>query len=238
LTQLAATLDGLLDRLAASLRREQRFSAELSHELRTPLANVMAEAQFALRHAAGSEEYRAGFAQILQSATQMSRTLETLMAAARAELNPGRTTSDATAAARAAAEACARVAAERGVDITIDGPPTRVAVDAELVERVLAPLLENACRYGRSTVRVSVATAGNQVVCAVDDDGPGVAPEDRELIFEPGRRGSAAGGRNGNADGAGLGLALARRLARAGDGEVELDEHGSGGRFIVRLPAA
>ncbi|MGZ4200793.1 MAG: HAMP domain-containing protein, partial [Thermoleophilaceae bacterium] len=51
LTQLAATLDGLLDRLATTLRHEQRFSAELSHELRTPLANVIAEAQFALKHA-------------------------------------------------------------------------------------------------------------------------------------------------------------------------------------------
>ena len=49
LTELAATLDGLLDRLAASLRREQRFSAELSHELRTPLARVIAESELALR---------------------------------------------------------------------------------------------------------------------------------------------------------------------------------------------
>ena len=76
LTQLAATLDGLLDRLAASLRREQRFSAELSHELRTPLASVIAEAQFALKHAQETSEYRAGFEQIVQSATQMNRTLE------------------------------------------------------------------------------------------------------------------------------------------------------------------
>ena len=58
LTELAATLDGLLDRLAASLRHEQRFSAELSHELRTPLSRVLAETELALRRERAPEEYR------------------------------------------------------------------------------------------------------------------------------------------------------------------------------------
>src|SRR5205085_11159022 len=158
LTQLAATLDGLLDRLATSLRHEQRFSAELSHELRTPLANVIAEAQFGLRHASTAEEYRAGYEQVLASAQQMRRTLDTLVAAARVESQPARGTGDAIAAARAAADGCMALAAERGVEVEVAPPPApvRVGVDADVAERVLAPLIENGCRYGGHRVDVTI----------------------------------------------------------------------------------
>jgi signal transduction histidine kinase len=238
LTQLAATLDGLLDRLAGTLRHEQRFSAELSHELRTPLANVIAEAQFALRHARDTDEYRAGFEQVLQSANQMNRILDTLMAAARAQLDPQRTTSDVTECARAAIDGCSALAVEHGIEIALDGDPTRAAADADLVERMLAPLVENACRYGRSRVLVSVRREGTQVLCTVDDDGPGVAPGERDAIFEPGRRGEPSASTATATRGAGLGLALARRLARTAAGDVEVGADGPGGSFVVRLPAA
>jgi signal transduction histidine kinase len=114
LTKLAATLDGLLDRVASSLRHEQRFSAEISHELRTPLANVIAEAQLALRHPRSPEEDRAGYERVLASAQQMARTLETLVAAARVEARRPQGTGHATAAARSAADGCAAVACARG----------------------------------------------------------------------------------------------------------------------------
>ena len=69
----------------------------------------------------------------------------------------------------------------------------------------------------------------------VDDDGPGVRADERELIFEPGTRGSAAAG--SRHDGAGLGLALARRLARAAGGDIDARPAADGGHFTVRLPA-
>lgn len=239
LTQLAATLDGLLDRLATSVRREQRFSAELSHELRTPLANVIAETQFALKHACDRNEYRAGFEQVLQSATQMSRTLETLLAAARAELDPDRSTSDAAEGARAAISAHSALAAEKQVEVSLVVPqrPLRVPVEAGLVERILAPLVENACRFARSNVRVTVRQSDTSVVFCVWDDGPGVASDDREAIFEPGRRGPSERSSTVATAGVGLGLALARRLARAAGGDVELGDEEQGACFIVRLPA-
>ena len=240
LTQLASTLDGLLDRLAASLRREHRFSAELSHELRTPLANVIAEAQFALRHAQGTDEYRAGFEQVLQSARQMSRTLEALIVAARAELDPHHATSNAVACARAAIDACAGTAAQRGIEISLDSGSAslRVAVESDLVERILAPLLENACRFAQSAVGVTVDRNGAAVLCTVEDDGPGVASGDREVIFEPGRRGASSGSPAVATQGAGLGLALARRLARSAGGDIEAAESDNGARFVVSLPRA
>src|SRR4051794_22978063 len=85
LGRLAATFDALLDRLAASLRHEQRLSAELSHELRTPLAGIIAEVELLQRRERSAEERSEALATIARSADQMRRILETLMAAARAE---------------------------------------------------------------------------------------------------------------------------------------------------------
>ena len=238
LTELAATLDGLLDRLAASLRREQRFSAELSHELRTPLARVLAEAELALRRERTTEEYRAALELVHRNAQQLARTVDALVAAARHEAGTVRGTADAFAVAAETADTCAGLAAEREIEVEVVRPsrPIRLGVDAELAERILQPVVENACRYGHRRVRVSIERGGAAVVYAVEDDGPGVAEAERERIFEPGVRGRPAQG-NGSG-GAGLGLALARRLARSAAGEVEAVTGGEGGRFVVRLPAA
>lgn len=236
LTHLAATLDGLLDRLATSLRHEQRFSAELSHELRTPLASLIAESQFALRHARTDDQYRAGYERVLSSAQQMSRTLDTLVAAARAEAQHTRGTGDASAAAHAAAEGCSTLAAEQHVLVTVVDPPrpVRLGVDADVAERVLAPLIENGCRYGDTSVTIDIEQLERSVRFVIEDDGQGVPADERERIFEPGWRG---GGGNGSGDGAGLGLPLARRLARAVGGEVIVRDSQAGGRFAVELPA-
>lgn len=236
-TRLAATLDALLDRVASSLRHEQRFSGEVSHELRTPLASVIAEAQLALRHPRSPQEDRAGFERVLASAQQMNRTLDTLVAATRVELGSPRGTGDAERAARAAARGCAALAQTHGVTVTIDEPdaPIRIGVDDEVAERVLAPLIENGCRYGSSSVRVEIGRRNGAVQFRVRDDGAGVPAADREKIFEPGWRGDRATAVN--AGGAGLGLALARRLARAAGGDVRAAGNGGGGDFDARLPA-
>lgn len=237
LTHLAATLDGLLDRVASSLRHEQRFSAEISHELRTPLASVIAEAQLALRHPRSREQQRAGYERVLASAQQMARTLETLVTAARVELGRPHGTGDAAGAAHTAARGCAALAATRRIAINIEEPhaPIRIGVEDQVAERVLAPLIENACRYGSSAVNIEIERRDGAVLFHVHDDGPGVAGPDRKKIFEPGWRGDAATA--ANAAGAGLGLALARRLARAAGGDVQADGNGAGGRFTARLPA-
>jgi signal transduction histidine kinase len=236
LTQLAATLDALLDRVATSLRHEQQFSAELSHELRSPLAGVIAEAQYALRHAHSIDEHRTGYEKVLAGAEQMKRTLETLLTAARVELQQPRGTGDASAAIRSAVQACNPLAERRGVELIAIEPdrPLRIGVETEIAERVLAPLLENACEHGRAPVTVSAARRNGAVEFLVSDKGPGVPEHDRERIFEPGfsrhEDGASAGG-------AGLGLSLARRLARAAGGDVEVTGQGPGAQFIARLPA-
>lgn len=236
ITGLAATFDAMLARLAASLRRERSFSAEVSHELRTPLAKLAAEADLALRRERAPVEYRRALVAIRRGAAEMARTLDTLVAAARAEAGGARAVSDARDGVTAAVRACTADAEARGVRVEIDAPaaPVRVGAEAEVVERVLVPLLENGCRYAAHEVRVRVAPAGGHARLTVVDDGPGVDEALGERIFDPGIRGDHEA--NGH-DGAGLGLALSRRLARAVDGDVELDASGAGAAFSVRLPA-
>lgn len=239
LTQLAATLDGLLERLAAALRHEQRLSAEISHELRTPLASVVAEAQYALRHGGLTGEARATLEHILHSARQLTETLDTLMAAARSGLSRGEAMADARACARAAVANLARAMGPApAVDVVAPPEPVRVAAEPELVARILAPLLDNASRHARTSVRLAVASDGQMVSFAVQDDGPGVPDEEREAIFEPGHRGGGSVAVAARTSGAGLGLALCRRLARSAGGEVTVEPSAAGARFTVRLPAA
>jgi signal transduction histidine kinase len=234
LTQLASTLDGLLDRLAASLRHEQRFSAELSHELRTPLSRVLAETELALRRDRDPVEYRETLEIIHRNAEQLNRTMDALLAAARYEAGTTRGTADAHDVATEAASFCAGLASERALTLEVEQPeqPIRIGVERDFAERILQPVLENACRYGRSIVRVAVDRVGSSVRYSISDDGPGVDVEERERIFEPGVRGSAA-----NGGGSGLGLSLARRLAHTVAGEIEAVPDAAGGRFVIRLPA-
>ena len=110
-----------------------------------------------------------------------------------------------------------------------------MAVDEELAARMIQPLLDNAVRYGRSVVDVSLARNGSSASIQVKDDGPGVAADELLSIFEPGTRGAAGRDRD---DGAGLGLALAQRLVRSAGGEIVAVADSSGGRFVVTIPLA
>ena len=163
--------------------------------------------------------------------------MDALVAAARHEMGTARGTADAFSVAKDAVDACAPLAAERNLDVEVEQPAAslRIGVEADLAERILQPVVENACRYGRRSIRVTLARRNGGIVYAVDDDGPGVVADEVEQIFEPGARGTA--GQSNGASGAGLGLALARRLARSANGDVEAIAGDGGGRFIVRLPA-
>jgi two-component system, OmpR family, sensor kinase len=216
LTALAATLDGLLGRLDAALRHEQRFSAEVAHELRTPLSGLRAEAELALRGQRSDAQLREALHRVLAGTDRMAAVIDTLLAAARNEATGAPGSSDAAAAVRGLAGP--------GIEIVAPDRELTVGADQDLVTAAVQPLLENALRHAERAVRVEVQRAGADVVIAVTDDGPGVSDADAERIFAPGF--SSAGG-------AGLGLALSRRLARAAGGEVVV----TGSRFELRLPS-
>jgi signal transduction histidine kinase len=228
LGDLARTFDTLLDRVAASLRHEQRLSAELSHELRTPLARITAEVELLQRRERDADERSEAYAAIGRSARQMNEILETLMAAARADTGLDSGHCDVASVL----DDIARQWPPEGAELTTrtsDGVVT-AGVDGEVVERILAPLLDNARRYARTNVELTAAAAGGRVLVTVADDGPGVPEDALDHVFEPGVRvGDAHGG-------AGLGLALSRRLARAAGGEVSAERAAHGAAFRVELP--
>jgi two-component system, OmpR family, sensor kinase len=216
LSGLAATLDGLLGRLDAALRHEQRFSAEVAHELRTPLSGLRGEAELALRGERSDAELRHALERVLAGTDRMAAVIDTLLAAARSEASGPPGSSDAAATIRQFAGPQVEIVAPHGAIL--------VGADEALVTAALQPLLENALRHAQHDVRVELQRSGPDVIIAVSDDGPGVAPEDAERIFAPGFSG---------AGGAGLGLALSRRLARAAGGEVVVADAG----FELRLPS-
>lgn len=235
LTGLAATLDALLGRLSGALRHEKLLSAELAHELRTPLAQLRGETELALVRERSPGEMRDALEAVLGYTDRMTAVVNTLMAAAESEADPHTGTVDAGAAVEAAIAACAEAAAERGVALA-PAPATEaieVSADPDLTVALLVPLISNAVRYGRSRVQVTFSRDGESVAFRVSDDGPGLQPDEGESVFEPGVRGSAANG----AGGAGLGLTLARRLARVAGGDVVAEAAPHGGLFVARLPA-
>jgi signal transduction histidine kinase len=232
LDELARTLDAVLDRLAAVLRHERQLSDEISHELRTPLARIQGEIDLMRGHPGpGAAQIRALDA--LDDATaSMSRILETLMAAARSAT--GRLPGRCLPAGVLSPLARERAGARPGLDISV-GIPLELAagVDAAVLERLVAPVLDNAVRHARRQVRVTGEELPGRIRLLIADDGPGITTDLRQRVFEPGWRGDVDDGH----DGAGLGLALARRLAVAAGGDVRVTDGGPGACVVIDLPA-
>ncbi len=228
LTTLAATFDGLLRRIEAVLRHEQRFSAELAHELRTPLTGLRGESELALLRPELDAESRTAFERVLESSRRMESVIEALLASARAELTGAARSCDPLPAVREAIGAVENVARSRDVEVQLAEPLSSLVVDADpaVVTRALYPLLENGVRHARHSVHIAVLPDDDGVTVAVSDDGPGLQGRDPDSVFAPGM--SSSGG-------AGLGLPLARRLARSCGGDVVAEANG-GGRFDLRLP--
>jgi two-component system, OmpR family, sensor kinase len=229
LTALSATLDGLLARIAASLRHEQRFSAEMAHELRTPLSGVRGEAELALRREL-PEEVRGALEQILRGTERMQTVIDTLLIAAREDARSDLGSARAGEAAALAIDALRPVGERSGVELRLASAngELRVGAERDIVAQALQPLLENALRHAHARVRVNVSREHSKILFDVQDDGAGPGAVDADSLFAPGA--STVGG-------AGLGLALARRLARSCGGEVTVDLSANGGRFILHLPA-
>ncbi len=229
LTALSATLDGLLARIASSLRHEQRFSAEMAHELRTPLSGVRGEAELALRGEL-RPDLRAALEQILRGTERMQSVIDTLLKAAPSNARTAPGSASAREAAALAIDAAQSVGARADVRLALAPVigELRVGAEQDIVAQALQPLLDNAMRHARENVSLSVSRERGEIRFAVQDDGAGLGEVDTNTLFEPGE--SSVGS-------AGLGLALARRLARSCGGDVTVDRSARGGHFILCLPA-
>lgn len=228
ITELGAVLDGLLARVAHALVAEQRLTSELAHELRTPLTVVRAEAELALRDPTLPAGEADRLRRIVAATGHMASVIESLLSAARGA-SSAQTSVPVDAILSTAATAAST--GELDVDLVVEpGAGLYVTTPVDVASRALSPLVSNAVRYARSAVTVRAREAGGVVAIEVSDDGPGVAPDARESVFVPGQRDDAS-------PGAGLGLPLARRIARASGGDVRLAD-GAPTCFVLTLPAA
>lgn len=212
--ELAQTFDRLLDRVSDTIADERRLTDEIAHELRTPMTVLQGEAQLAELSGNQVEPQL-----VLAETDRLSTAVSAILDAARSRI--GR---DATCRlAVALREAC------EGREVRIDAPDdVEVAVPADVVAAVVAPLLDNATRHARRVVCLQAETAGDSIVLHVLDDGPGFRPDDVDRVFAPGHSGT---------DGHGLGLAVVRRIATATGLGVRAVADGRG-HIEVRFPRA
>ncbi|HEY1976021.1 MAG TPA: HAMP domain-containing sensor histidine kinase [Candidatus Baltobacteraceae bacterium] len=218
--------------LAAARERERVFAADAAHELRSPLAAIASVAQ-ASRNQPPPESTQA-FDAITHDALEASALISDLLTLAR---NPGRAVLQCEPVDLAlVVTTCTRdaAAAANARNVRIEAVTDSAIVDGDerRLRELARNLLENAVRHARS--RVSIASSRNGRTCSivVEDDGDGVAPDERERVFERFYR------RTQDHSGTGLGLAIVRWIASAHDGTVVVDAApGGGARFVATLPA-
>ena len=235
--RLANTLNGMLDRLESSRRRQRAFVADAAHELRSPLASLRTQLDVAL--VTGTEP---DTADLLAEVDRLTDLVDDLLLLARADdaIPPPPEVLDL---ADLAQEVVARYADARvpvtllrvgTSDLLVEANPTALA-------RVLANIVDNAVRYATTAVAVSVGSAADGgAVLGVTDDGPGIPAADRARVFERFTRLHDA--RDRNTGGSGLGLAIVGELVRQQGGSVALDDKNPGGdppglRVEVHLPS-
>jgi len=236
LQQLADDLNAMIERLVGLLAVQERFIAHAAHELRTPLTSLRIELEHAIRNGRDRNDYDRALRGALDSARRLSDLAEDLLALARVKNAPH---VGPTAIEDALADAIADVApVGRKRDVFIYAEPVSAVVcgDRRGVARLFRNVIENAVRFSPrgSKVWVSGSIEDDSIVMTVSDEGPGIEAGDVERIFEPFSRAS----RDEDAeDGTGLGLTIARGLARAFGGEI-VAESRAGGRFVITLPIA
>lgn len=246
LAPVLLAFNGLLDRVRDGARARQDFLANVAHQLRTPLAGLQTQLEWLDQRADSTPEVRHALQLMLLSSERMIRQTNQLLALARAEpshfentrLEPLRL----DALVEQAIQYFVDQAAKKEIDLGFDLLQTVVTGDRFLLRDLIDNLIDNAIRYtpqgGMVTVRCF--RDGGAGMLIVEDDGPGIAPVQRERVFTRFVRlvANANGNANGNADGSGLGLAIVRDIALAHGASIAIESNpaGRGAVFSVRFP--
>ena len=240
MARLGRDIDEMIARLAVLLETQERFIANASHELRSPVTTILGELSFALHRDRDAAAYRESIEEALASARRLKALTEDLLVLTRAgsaEFEPEPVL--LADVARAALDSTRAAAEATGVKLEDSCDGAVVEGHANDLQRLVRNLVENAVRHSPpgGRVRVEAHPSEGDVRVVVSDEGPGIPSDVRERIFEPFFRCAAA---RADASGAGLGLAIARGIARAHGGDLWVDqaENVVGARFVVRLPMA
>ncbi|WP_328816945.1 sensor histidine kinase [Nonomuraea cypriaca] len=231
ITQLSATANQTLARLEGAVEQQRQFASTTSHELRTPLAGLRTQLEEAL-HYPDDVDPKETIRSALSSTDRLEAIVNDLLLLARLR------TDDPTPPEPIdlGQLVCAEVRSiNHRVPMDVRAPSGLAICGSRMqLIRVLDNLLTNAQRHAEGTIEVTVEQDGDQAVVAVLDDGPGVAPADRERIFERFVRLDES--RRRDPGGSGLGLAISRDIARAHHGTLRVEDSPRGARFALRLP--
>jgi len=242
LGQLASVFNDTLERLETSFLSLKRFTADASHELRTPLTALRAVGEVTLRESVDSATLRETVASMLEEAQRLHALIDSLLVLARTDANESPIylgVVDVAVTLGEVREQLDVLASEKQQRVTCElEPGLTVLADETSLRQVLTNLLHNAISHSplQADIRVSATRRGTKVHIAVADNGPGIAPEHQEKIFERFYRIDKA--RSREAGGFGLGLAVAMLLIQRMGGRIQLEsqlDHGS--RFEITLRA-
>jgi two-component system OmpR family sensor kinase len=247
LGHLARSFNSLLDRLDQSFERQQRFMADASHELRTPVAILRGEAEVSLsRPARSSEEYRESLTILHDEAQRLTQIVEDLFTLTRADAGQYPLTTRDFYLDELVAD-CVRsartLALAKNIKLTCEvTQELPIHADESLLRRMILNLLDNAIKYtsANGSVSVTCRQGGNEYTLSITDTGSGIPTEMQPRIFERFFRVDKARSRSEtDGSGAGLGLSIARWIAEAHFGRLELTRSDvTGSTFTAFLPIA
>jgi signal transduction histidine kinase len=235
IAHLSRTLNAMLDRIERSVEHERRFLDDASHELRTPLTILRGELELALARPDDREELVAALRSSLEEAERLSRLSDDLLVLARARTGEARARDSSFDVLEEARRVC-DLFGHDDIAVSCDGQPVTITGDRDRIDQVLINLIDNAQRFARGRVTVSVGAVSGGAEVTVADDGPGFDPAILPVTFERFTRADPA--RTRDTGGTGLGLAIVAELVRSRGGEVDAANGPPlGGACVrVRLP--
>jgi signal transduction histidine kinase len=231
--RLAETANQTLNRAEMAVERQRRFASDASHDLRSPLTAMRTEIEEALLHPEQADWPSRGEA-LLHSLDRLQALVTDLLQLARLDAGAPPKLERVDLGDLAAHELDRR---QRKVEVVRNlGCGAVVVGDRLALARLLNNLLDNGERHAVSTLKVTAYAEGGEGVIEVLDDGAGVPPDKRELVFQRFTRLDAA--RSKDAGGTGLGLSIARQIAQSSGGTLKIEDCPKGARFVLRLPLA
>jgi two-component system sensor histidine kinase MtrB len=233
LSQLSEAFNTMVAEVSLRIDRDQRFAADVSHELRSPLQTLTAASSVLLGRADNLDERSAAAARMVaQESARFTVLVQDLLVLARAETVA---TLTPTVVPDLLRKACRRAGVSEGI-LHVGAEVGEWPLDPPRIEQVIVNLLDNARKHGGGAVEVTAEVVSGALALTVDDAGPGVPHDERDMIFDRFSRGRSAHSR-GDHDGTGLGLALVAQHVAMHAGHVELlDRPGGGCRIRVVLP--
>jgi heavy metal sensor kinase len=240
--RLAAVINDTLARLESSFDQLRRFTADASHELRTPLSVIRGIGEMGLRETRTPAEYKEAIGSMLEEVDRLTRLVDTLLRLSRGDAATVRLTREAVdlgQVARDVVSSLGVLAEERQQKVVLDiGPNVQVSADRLVIRDAITNVIDNAIKYSPkgSTIQVRVVVDGRDATLSIADQGPGIAEEHCERIFDRFYR--IDEGRSREMGGTGLGLAIAKWAVEANGGRIVVESAERGSIFRIALPLA